>query len=168
MLLSLLRANKQQPSAATRAQILEVQNNACNLCGATFQGDLEWDHVTPLHSTCQGIEQVFQGLCSVCHAEKTTLQGNSGHTLVSRTSMHVWREYVASARPPPLVWSPHSHTETEKLCELDVIRCRRNALLHCPYELPVLCPFDSIVAAILATWQITITCSFPAVDASRR
>ena len=28
-----------------------------------------------------------------------------------------------------------------------MIRCRRNALLHCPYELPVLSPFDNIVRA---------------------
>ena len=60
VLMALLKANRHQPSSATRGQILTEQNDACNLCGATFQGDLEWDHVTPLHSTCQGIEQVFR------------------------------------------------------------------------------------------------------------
>ena len=60
VLLKLLKSDREQPSAAARAQILEAQNNACNLCGATFAGDLEWDHITPLHSTCKGTDQVFQ------------------------------------------------------------------------------------------------------------
>ena len=117
------------------------------MCVATFHGDGEWDHVTPLHSTCRGAEQIFKCLCASCHAEKTALQGRPARTLVSRTSRRVWREYVATERPPPLVWSPHTHSDTAKLCELDVCRCRKNALFHCAYELPVLCPYDNIVPA---------------------
>ena len=45
------------------------------------------------------------------------------------------------------MWSPYSHTEKETLCELDVCRCRKNALLNCPYDIPVLSPFDNIVEA---------------------
>ena len=98
----------------------------------------------PLRSFGRRIPILRPRSCAICHAEKTALQGKQARTLVSRTSMHVWREYVATDRPPPLVWCPHAHTETENLCELDVIRCRRNALLHNPYELPVLSPFNNI------------------------
>ena len=143
----LLKADRAQPAASKRAELLAAQGNACNLCGATFHGDLEWDHIAPLHSTCKGIEQVFHGICSACHAEKTALQGRQARSLPSRVSPHVWRDYVTTERPPALAWSPPSHSEDAKLCELDVCRCRRNALLHCPYEFPVLCPFDNIVHA---------------------
>ena len=46
-----------------------------------------------------------------------------------------------------MVWSPHSHSEEVNLCELDIKRCRKNALLMCVFELPVLCHFDNIVPA---------------------
>ena len=148
---ALLKSERKYPTVATRAHILEAQQHSCNMCGSTFQGDLEWDHVAPLHSTCQGTEQVFQAVCSACHAEKTALQGEIARSLVSPTSRHVWRNYVETKRPPPLVWSPHAPSEKAKLCELDIIRCRRNALLHCPFDLPVLCPFDNIETAIEGT-----------------
>ena len=41
VLLALLKSDRQQPSSALRAQILAAQNNACNLCGSTFEGNLE-------------------------------------------------------------------------------------------------------------------------------
>ena len=52
---------------------------------------------------------------------------------------------MATPRTPPLVWSPHTHSGKEQLCELDICRCRKNALLHCPYEIPVLRHFDNLV-----------------------
>ena len=90
---------------------------------------------------------MFQALCAACHREKTDQQGNPARTLVSRTSPRVWREYVETKRPPPLVWSPHAHTETAKLVELDVCRCRKSALAHCAYDIPVICPYDNIAPA---------------------
>ena len=101
VLLALLRADRESPSADVRARVLEEQGQACNSCGAAFQGDLEWDHVAPLRSTCQGTEQVFQAICATCHREKTDQQGRPARTLVSRTNRQVWREYVATARPHP-------------------------------------------------------------------
>ena len=103
VLLALLKADRGQPTASQRAEILAAQNNACNLCGAAFQGDLEWDHIAPLHSTCRGAVKTLQATCVSCHAEKTALQGKQARTLASRTSRHVWLEYVATERPPALV-----------------------------------------------------------------
>ena len=104
VLLELLRADRESPSADVRARILADQHQSCNMCGSTFQGDLEWDHIAPLRSLCAGTEQVFQAICSSCHVtEKTALQANPARTLVSRTSTRVWRAYVETQRPPPLV-----------------------------------------------------------------
>ena len=76
-LFALLRADRIQPNAAQRAQILAIQRNACNLCGSTFEGDLEWDHIAPLQTLCKGNDQCFQALCSVCHLEKRHRRENS-------------------------------------------------------------------------------------------
>ena len=108
---------------------------------------VEFDHIHPLRSTCNVTEQSFQALCAACHREKTDQQANPARTLVSRTSTRVWREYVETKRPPPLVYSPHTHIETAKLCELDVCRCRKNALAHCAYAIPIFLPYDNIVAS---------------------
>lgn len=146
-LIVLLHADKQPPHASIQAQILEEKKHTCNMCRATFQGDLEWDHVAPLHSTCQKNEQIFQTLCTSCHADRTAIQGKQARTRVSRTSHKVWQLSVASKRPPPLVWSPQTHSGKQNRCKLDVCRCGKNALLHCPYDLPALCPFDNIKPA---------------------
>ena len=88
VLMALVGPDRQTPNAGMRARILEEQGNSCSLCGAAFQEDLEleWDHIAPLHSTCQSAEQVFQALCTDCHKEKTAQRGKQDRTLVSRTS----------------------------------------------------------------------------------
>jgi len=54
---------------------------------------------------------------------------------------------VRSPRLPPLVWSPHEAKEAEELFELDVRRCRRNAMAHSAHDFAVFCPYDRIVPA---------------------
>ena len=73
VLYHLVCPDRQVPTAAMRAKFLQAQNNACNICGTVFEGgELEWDHIVPLHSTCTGNEQVFQALCKSCRSEKNT------------------------------------------------------------------------------------------------
>lgn len=114
VLLTLLGADRHHPSSSANAHVLTDQNHACNMCGAALQGDLEWDHIAPLHSTCQGAEQTFQALCTACHAEKTALQGKQNRALESRTSRKVWHDYIPTQRPPPLTWCPNAHKDSEK------------------------------------------------------
>ena len=64
------------------------------MCGSVFHEGMEWDHIAPLHSTCQSTEQIFQALCSACHSDKSALQGKEARTLVSRVSRYVWREGI--------------------------------------------------------------------------
>ena len=85
-------------------------------------------------------------LCASCHEEKTLLEGKQDRTLRSRFGQHAWKKYF-SPRPSPLVFAPHEAKEGEELFELDVRRCRRNALAHSAHDFEVFCPYDRIVRA---------------------
>ena len=106
---------------------------------------------------------IFQAICSSCHAEKPASQGRCPLALQSRVSRRVYKEYIDSTRPTPLAWTPHTHAEDAQLCELDVRRCRRNALLQCAYAFPILSPLDNIRAA-----EVGILCDFHYVSLARR
>ena len=88
---TLLRAERRSPAHAERQRILQEQGHRCNLCGGIFDGDLCWDHATPLRQTVRGQKQLFQAICASCHAEKTGLEGRQARTLESRFSPHVWQ-----------------------------------------------------------------------------
>ena len=145
--LALLKAERRTPGPDERKRLLEEYDNKCALCGGIFDGDLEWDHVAPLRGTARGARQLFHPICSSCHQEKTALEGRQDRTLESCFSEHAWHSYAESPRPPALVWSPHSAKEGLELLELDVRRCRRNALAHSAHDFAVFCPLDNIVPA---------------------
>ena len=48
VLLALLQADMEYPSAEVRARVLADQNHSCNSCATAFEDDLAWDHVAPL------------------------------------------------------------------------------------------------------------------------
>ena len=39
----MLKAAGEQPTSSQRTELLAAKNNACNLCGSRFKGDLEWE-----------------------------------------------------------------------------------------------------------------------------
>ena len=145
---ALLRAERRSPAHAERQRILQEQGHRCNLCGGIFDGDLCWDHATPLRQTVRGQKQLFQAICASCHCEKTALEGRQARTLESRFSPHAWQHYVLSTRHPPLVFEAHAKEETGELFEIDVRRCRRNALAKGSHPWPIFSPFDSICQAV--------------------
>ena len=145
--MALLKAKRRTPSAEEQKKLLEQHDSKCALCGRIFDGDLEWDHVAPLRQLSRLAPQRFQPICASCHEEKTVLEGAQDRTLKSCFSQHAWQSYVLSPRPPPLVFAPHEAKEAEELFELDVWRCRRNALAHSAHDFAVFCPYDSIVRA---------------------
>ena len=61
----------------------------------------------------------------------------------SRFSPHAWQQYVLSPRHPPLVFEVHANDDKGELFEIDVRRCRRNALAKSAYPWPIFLPFDS-------------------------
>ena len=148
VLLTKLAAERRRPRASEREELLARQHNRCSICSEILEADTtEWDHVAPLKSLTRGQAQTFQALCGACHREKTALQGET-RTLESRFSPRVWETYVCSPKNPPLVWSPHAgETSNELAIEIDVRRCRRNALAYSTHKWSVFSALDSIVPA---------------------
>ena len=155
----LLRAERRTPCPELKLEILEKQDHKCVECGGIFDYDVEWDHVVPLRQTIEGSEQIFQALCASCHMDKTQLEGRQDRTLTSVFSKPTWDAYVSTPRPPPLVWQAHSSTEDSDKIELDVRRCRRNALAYSAHEFPVFSPFDDVKPSIDG-----VLCDFTFVD----
>ena len=57
----------------------------------------------------------------------------------------MYEAYVESPPLPPLVLDVHTtQSAGAPLMELDVRRCRRNALLHCAHPIPLFSPLDSV------------------------
>jgi hypothetical protein len=139
----LTKGKRRQPTLAQRRQILKDQGGKCALCAE--ETALEFDHQPPMRQVLEGQAQHFRGLCYLCHKEVTAAQGGT-ITLESHFSPTAWRDYVQSPQPPPLVWQPERPNEDlEVSCEVDVIRCRRSALMSpAVKEWPVFCALDSI------------------------
>ena len=148
VLLQLLKAERRTPGPEERAQLLKAYDNRCSQCGGIFDGDLEWDHAQPLRQTVRGAPQKFQPICASCHLEKTQMESRQDRTLESCFSKHAWEAYVQSPRPPPLAWRPNEPDEAGELFELDVRRCRRNALAHSAHPFSIFCPLDRIQEAV--------------------
>ena len=112
----LLRAERRTPSSELKLQILTEQDNKCVDCGGIFDYDIEWDHIVPLRQTIEGTDQIFQALCASCHMDKIQMEGRQDRTMVSVFLKPTWDSYIATPRPPPLVWQPHESTDdSEKL-----------------------------------------------------
>ncbi len=144
----LLRAERRTPNAELKLEILEMQDNKCVECGGIFDYDVEWDHIVPLRQIVEGTEQKFQALCASCHMDKTQLEGRQDRTVMSVFSKPTWDAYIATPRPPALVWQPHESTDDIEKVELDVRRCRRNALAYSSHDFPVFSPFDNVTKSI--------------------
>ncbi len=148
VLMELLKAHRQTPSQELKAELLKQQEHNCAECGGAFDNDIEWDHVTPLRQICGNAPQEFQALCATCHLSKTELEGKADRTLTSRFSMSTWNSYVATPRPPPLVWNVREFKQDENTFEIDVRRCRRNAMAFSAHEFPIFSPFDNVTPSV--------------------
>ena len=147
---SLLKSERRKCPADLREQILTNQECKCTICGESLKDiTVEWDHVIPLQQVVKGAEIHWQAICSPCHNEKTSLEGKQDRTLTSRFSKTVWENYVLSARPPAICYRPHSWGEdlpekAAEIIEIDVKRCRRNALSFASHDFSVFCPLDNV------------------------
>ena len=123
--------------------LLESQEWLCAICGGK-SSELEFDHVHAL-STSFG-EQQFQVLCRTCHAVKTHEEPREWErdVLSSHFNATVWRDYVKSDRPPPLVHRNKKVDSLEGLRIADVRRCRKRALELNVHEVPAFCPLDDV------------------------
>ncbi len=144
VLFALLKSVRRSPSSEHKIEILETQDYRCDDCAVALdENDTEFDHKQTVRSTLRGSRQSFRALCSSCHAEKTRLESKTGHSLKSCFSKHVWDNYAANCRPPPLVTNLHEYGAGERV-ELDVKRCRMSALRHSAHDFPIFSVLDNI------------------------
>jgi hypothetical protein len=144
----LLKAERRSCPADLRKELLKAQDHRCAMCGGIFDDDVEWDHLNPLQPTCAHQPTKWQAICASCHLEKTSLEGKQNRTLESTFSLPTWQAYVETPRPPPFVfWAHEWGKENEETLELDVRRCRRNALMYSAHDFSVFCPLDSVAPA---------------------
>ena len=87
-----------------------------------------------LQQTVKTKPQIFQAICASCHLEKTTTEGAQTKLLESRFSKRAWESYVQTPRPATLVWQSHQYSDEAELLEIDVRRCRMNALTNSAHE----------------------------------
>ena len=129
-----------------KAELLEQYGHRCAACGAA-SSQLEWDHVARVSDSFG--TQEFQPLCTAHHKDKTSLESRSLDTdiLGSSFELSVWKQYVESPRPPPLVYRIRALPEElkEDFLIADVQRCRKRALELCAHPLPIFCVLDQIV-----------------------
>ena len=127
-----------------KAELLEEYDWRCAMCDSR-SSSMEWDHVCRLSESFG--EQEFQPLCPACHKEKTEKEARSydEDQLASHFEKVTWDQYVASPRPPPLVYrAKQVPEEFPGFMIADVRRCRKNALEYCTHPLPVFCPLDDV------------------------
>ena len=140
----LLRRHRRQLAPEQKALILQEQDGRCAMCGGICEADdREYDHVVPLHASRR---QLFQLLRKGCHEEKSKLEPRCNkEPLASVFARSVYEAYVESPPLPPLVLDVHAtQSAGAPLVELDVRRCRRNALLYCAHPIPLFSPLDSV------------------------
>ena len=83
-------------------------------------------------------------LCQLSPGEDG-LEGRQDRTLESTFALPVWKDFVESPRPPPMVtWLHAWGGKAEETLELDVRRRRRNALAVSAHHFSVFSALDSI------------------------
>ena len=130
--LHLLKARRDPPGS--RQAVLAEQDHQCKLCAAPITAaTCELDHIVPVHQSFSAQAQNLQALCLECDRNKTALEFSHATTLESRFRRRAYEAYVESPR--------------HLLRNIDVVRCRKNALAHSKFPAPIFCPKDNMEQA---------------------
>ena len=129
-------------------ELLTKQKNLCALCHERHDAlsMLEADHIVPLSQRGTNESSNWQLLCQACHADKSKQENfRSADPLLSKFAPNVYKSYVESPKPLPLVFESHKPIDGKVLYLVDVIRCRKNALYFCSVPIHCFSPLDSIL-----------------------
>jgi hypothetical protein len=151
----------------------EAYHNECARCGCRER--LEYDHIVPLSQGGSNDFDNFQVLCRECHAAKTQETDRTRpHILASQLSVGLREIFLSTPKPRQQsgsnwqeVLDAHNMqtpSEDHLFDVLDVVGCRRNALLQrkprkllggklVPRHLPIFAPSDEPEEVGPATWQ---------------
>jgi len=117
----------------------------CAMCGSELTAHV--DHKIPLSQGGSNSDENLQGLCPECHSAKTLAEArcplDDDFFLQSRLNRETYEHFHMSKPPPQAVAFLKTPTYSQAL-NIDVVRCRRNALLSTETPLPVLCATDFI------------------------
>lgn len=145
----LLEHKRQSLPMFDRKAILKKQNGLCALCHSDLEKP-EFDHITPLSKGGVNDMENIQALCRDCHYHKTIEER-------SKNDHKFMDESVSSVSPYVMDiiesndFSRWQFIETVKdaskidprvMDKVDLVKCRRNILLHGQDEWPVYCSLD--------------------------
>ena len=130
VLLRLLRPERKDPSKTLRAEIIGAQGSACAKCGTVCK--LEMDHVHKISRdpfNRNGKDNLV-GLCSECHMQKTLAQAGDPeyNPMLSYFNEHTWNNFVLADRPRQQIYRSGKIDDRVPCQNVDIVRCRRNAL----------------------------------------
>ena len=126
-----------------RLAALTRAGHQCASCGADT--DLEVDHKASLNALGSNDYENLQALCRSCHSTKTIIEAmapRERNPLSSVFEASVYESFHQSPKPKQAVLSLNPLKDRPKLLEVDIRGCRRNALIHNKYPLPLYCPLD--------------------------
>lgn len=122
-------------------KILSKYDHCCAMCDEKLEG-YDLDHIQAL---CDGGDDEIdnlQPLCLPCHAEKCAAERRSiyGKTMYSELNIDVLEALLDAPKPKQLYFG-----ENVKNClEIDIVRCRRTALVNSTSDFPDACILDTI------------------------
>ena len=125
----------------------------CHNCGSTFdeQNRAEVDHRAPLRSGGDHGSQNLQALCRWCHLQKTLEESRGpgeNNVLASVFAPGVYELFHCSEKPPQIVTMRAAPAKGLSVLQLDVKSCRRNALEHNTFPVPIFSPLDEPKPAV--------------------
>jgi hypothetical protein len=138
----LLKPKRKHLTDNQKEEILRQQEHKCSECEGPLDS-VEFHHKIPLQNSVAS--QEFCAVCPECHSHFTFNQGPSNqNVLESCFEKNVYEQYVKSPKQKAIVYQPYSHQKRGEPLLLDIVRCRRNALYECVFDIPIFCPLDTI------------------------
>ena len=147
VLILLLKMKRRTLPESEKQSISAAQDGRCGMCaGIVDKGDEEFDHISPLRDLSSKKQEKLQLLCSACHAEKTAEEPRCERDpLRSAFNQTAYEAYVLSPRVPQLQFNAFTPQQfAGELAEIDVRRCRRQALYHSAHPFPVFSVVDNV------------------------
>ena len=126
-----------------RLGIAAAYENKCADCGQALHGKFELHHVKAVRDGGENDLGNLKPLCAACHLEYTREREEQGKTapkpMVSRLTPYMAEEFRRT--PKPKVWHWGLGAGTDAMC-LDLVGCRRSALLYGQEDYPIFTPAD--------------------------
>ncbi len=137
-------------SKATKNAILSKQENKCNLCNISFNGEengttkIEFDHIIRVADGGKNNIENCQALCRQCHVKKNCKEDTfkffeKDYLLSSYNNITL---EIFKKKKNAFMFFNNDFEDTDQLFGVDINKCRRNILYYSKYDYPVYCSLD--------------------------